>query len=95
MDSSTRRLVRARAGNRCEYCQIHEDDEPYAFHLEHIVPRKHGGDDAPSNLAWSCHDCNLGKGANLAGRVQGRIVALFNPPARPGVIISAGLGRYS
>lgn len=77
MDVASRRLVRQRAGGRCEYCQIHEDDEPYAFHLEHIIiPKKHGGQDDPSNLAWSC---NLMKGANLSGRVHGEIVTLFHP----------------
>ena len=43
MDIASRELVRQRAGRRCEYCQIHEDDELFAFHLEHVVPRKHGG----------------------------------------------------
>ena len=79
MDVASRRLVRQRAGGRCEYCQIHEDDEPYAFNLEHIIPKKHGGEDDPSNLAWSCHSCNLMKGANLSGRVHGEIVTLFHP----------------
>ena len=79
MDVASRRLVRQRAGGRCEYCQIHEDDEPYAFHLEHIIPTKHGGEDDPSNLAWSCHSCNLMKGANPSGRVHGEIVTLFHP----------------
>jgi hypothetical protein len=79
MDAATRRRVWSRAANRCEYCRVHEDDEPYAFHVEHIVPRKHGGDDAPSNLAWSCQSCNLGKGSNLSGLLDGKIVALFHP----------------
>ena len=79
MDLATRDSVRRRAAGRCEYCRIHEDDELYAFHLEHIIAKKHGGDDAPSNLAWSCHSCNLAKGANLAGRVRGETVKLFHP----------------
>jgi hypothetical protein len=54
MDAAARRRVRARAGRRCEYRRIHEDDEPFAFHLEHIIPKKHGGNDHASNLAWSC-----------------------------------------
>ena len=41
MNAATRRLVRERAEFRCEYCRIHEDDEPYSFHLEHIIPKKH------------------------------------------------------
>ena len=79
MDAATRRLVQKRADHRCEYCRIHEDDDPYAFHLEHIIPKKHGGSDDLSNLAWSCQSCNLGKGSNLSGRVRGEIVALFHP----------------
>jgi len=79
MKAATRRLVQKRAGFRCEYCQIHEDDEPYSFHLEHIIAKKHIGDHDPSNLAWSCHSCNLAKGTNLAGRAKGEIVPLFHP----------------
>jgi len=77
-----RELVRSRAGRRCEYCRLHEDDLPlYPFHVEHIVAKKHHGDDDPRNLAWSCHECNLAKSSNLSGRdfVGGRTVVLFNP----------------
>jgi len=79
MDAATRRRVRARAGGRCEYCRVHEDDEPFAFHVEHIVAKKHGGGDGRSNLAWSCQSCNLGKGSNLSGWLAGDVVALFHP----------------
>jgi 5-methylcytosine-specific restriction endonuclease McrA len=79
-----RALVRSRAGGRCEYCRLHEADLPlYPFHVEHIVAKKHHGEDDARNLAWSCHECNLAKSSNLSGRdfVSGRIVALFNPPS--------------
>ncbi len=79
MDAATRRLVQMRAGFRCEYCRIHEDDDPYAFHVEHIVAKKHDGKDDLFNLAWSCQNCNLAKGSNLSGRVLGQIVTLFHP----------------
>ena len=79
MDAATRRLVRERAGRRCEYCHIHEDDDPYVFHLEHIVAKKHEGSDDLTNLAWSCNNCNLRKGANLSGLVEGQVVTLFHP----------------
>lgn len=62
MNAATRRLVRKRAGSRCEYCHIRDDDEPYSFHVEHIIAAKHGGADALANLAWSCQTCNLAKG---------------------------------
>lgn len=82
MDVATRRLVRLRAGDRCEYCGLTQDDVPYArFHIEHIVPRQHGGSDDPANLALSCHHCNLHKGPNLTGidPATGSICRLFNP----------------
>jgi hypothetical protein len=77
MDAASRRLVRQRARFRCEYCQIHEGDEPYSFHIEHIIAKKHAGAGDPSNLAWSCQSCNLG--ANLSGYIDGRVVTLFDP----------------
>lgn len=52
MKASTRALVRARAARRCEYCRLHEDDLPlFPFHIEHILPKKHGGSDDPDLLA--------------------------------------------
>jgi hypothetical protein len=79
MNVAMRRLIRTRAGGRCEYCGIHDDDEPYAFHVEHVVPKKHGEDDHSSSLAWSCQSCNLGKSSNLSGRLKGEVAALFHP----------------
>jgi hypothetical protein len=82
MKRSLRLLVRHRAGKRCEYCRIHEADYPlFSFHVEHVIAKKHHGDDDPRNLAWSCHECNLAKSSNLSGRdlVTGRVVVLFNP----------------
>ncbi len=68
MRSATRAFVRQRAGDRCEYCQLHQDDSPLAaLHIEHIRPRKHGGTDDDANLCLACIDCNLHKGSNLTG----------------------------
>ena len=82
MKRSVRRFVRLRAGQRCEYCRLHESDQPLLpFHLEHIVAKKHHGSHAPANLAWACLECNVAKSSNLSGRdsVTGRVVRLFNP----------------
>ena len=82
MKAAIRALVRARAGQHCEYCRLHESDLPlFPFHIEHIVPKKHGGTDDPKSLAWSCHYCNLSKSSNLSGRDPEtcRIVVLYNP----------------
>ena len=80
MDAWLRDLVWRRAQGRCEYCQMHQDDDNFfTFHVEHIVAEQHDGADAPENLALACRNCNLSKGPNLSGNVGGRIVSLFNP----------------
>jgi hypothetical protein len=69
MKRSVRSFVRRRAGQRCEYCRLHESDQPLlVFHIEHIIAKKHHGGDDPNNLAWACLECNLGKSSNLSGR---------------------------
>ena len=81
MESASRILVRTRAGNCCEYCLLPQDDCSLTHHIEHIIPRQHGGNDDPGNLALACHRCNLRKGPNLTGidPVTGEIAPLFNP----------------
>ncbi|MEX0717899.1 MAG: HNH endonuclease signature motif containing protein [Planctomycetaceae bacterium] len=82
MDAATRRLVRDRAANRCEYCGLHQRWSPLAtLHVEHVIPKKHGGTDDPNNLALACVDCNLHKGPNVAGfdPETGRLTDLFHP----------------
>ncbi len=77
-----RRRIRDRAGNRCEYCRLHQGHEPYyTFHIEHIVAEVHGGTGATSNLALACHHCNEHKGTNLSGvdPETRRVVRLFHP----------------
>ena len=68
MDAETSRLVGARANEHCEYCGIHQRIYPdFAFHIEHVVARQHGGGDDLDNLASSCHLCNSKNGPNLSG----------------------------
>lgn len=82
MEAQTRTRVRERAGNRCEYCQLHQDDSPLAtLHIEHIISKVHGGTDDLENLALACIDCNLHKGTNLTGvdPETRQITELFHP----------------
>ena len=82
IDLVTRERVRRRAARRCEYCRLHEDDDPlFRFHIEHIVARQHEGTDALGNLALACHQDNLRKGPNLTGidPVTKKLVKLFHP----------------
>jgi hypothetical protein len=82
MDASLRNAARQRAANRCEYCRIAQEHDPYfRFHIEHVIPRQHGGGDNADNLALACMHCNLHKGPNLAGidPDTGQLASLFNP----------------
>ena len=73
ISAQIRAQVRQRAQNACEYCHLHQDDSPLAaLHVEHIIPRIHGGSDDVENLALACIDCNLHKGTNV-------ITELFHP----------------
>ncbi|MGA8351140.1 MAG: HNH endonuclease [Isosphaeraceae bacterium] len=68
MDATIKRSVRDRARHRCEYCRLPQAAQPYVtFHIEHVLPRKHGGSDDPSNLALACERCNAFKGTDLSG----------------------------
>ena len=82
MNQSTRARVQERAGDRCEYCLMRQNDSPLAaLHVEHIIPRIHGGTDDLENLALACIDCNLHKGPNLTGidPQTKQVTALFHP----------------
>jgi hypothetical protein len=82
MNDALRALVRRRAADSCEYCRLRQSDSPLAaLHIEHIIPKKHGGSDDEGNLALACVDCNLHKGPNLTGidSISGTVVQLFHP----------------
>ena len=82
IDAATRRLVRERAGYRCEYCGMPQAQQSFPFfHVDHSIPQQHGGTDEPSDLALSCNHCNLHKGSNLTGidPETGAVVVLFHP----------------
>jgi hypothetical protein len=82
MELGLREFVVLRADSRCEYCRAHQNSEPYyRFHLEHVIPKQHGGADDEGNLALACPYCNRRKGPNLAGLdpIDGELVRLFNP----------------
>jgi hypothetical protein len=81
MDARTRKLIRERAGDRCEYCQLPANADEWPFHVDHIVAIVHGGADDPNNLCWSCTQCNLHKGSNFTSLdpATGAATNLFNP----------------
>jgi HNH endonuclease len=81
MDAKTREFVRTRAGNRCEYCLLRQEQTGLSHHVEHIIAKQHGGPDDPENLALACNRCNACKGPNLTGIdvETSTLVPLFHP----------------
>lgn len=78
--TATRRTVRRRAGNRCEYCLMPQSAVDIHFHVEHIVARQHRIDDSLENLALACERCNFLKGPNIASTDDdGAVTRLFHP----------------
>ena len=75
-------MVEDRANRQCEFCEIHQENEPFfRFHVDHVIARQHGGETVSGNLALACHFCNRHKGPNLASidPSSGDLVSLFHP----------------
>ena len=81
MHAGLRRLVWQRAGGHCEYCRMRQEFDELTFQIEHVIPKKHHGPDAPENLALACFACNNHKGTNLSGLdpQSGEMTRLFHP----------------
>ncbi|MFN0034873.1 MAG: HNH endonuclease [Saprospiraceae bacterium] len=78
---SLRTLVAERAKHRCEYCRLPTHASLFAFHIDHIISIKHGGETKSGNLALACQICNINKGTNIATILDDPLspVRLFNP----------------
>lgn len=79
--STQREHVAVRAHYRCEYCRLHQDYSIKSHQCDHIIPRKHGGDDSVENLAWACFLCNGSKSSEVAAYdpETGQLIPVFNP----------------
>ena len=63
MDVATQKLVRNRAGNRCEYCHLHQESAPFLrFHIEHVQAKQHIQNDSLDNLALALDQAKLDRG---------------------------------
>jgi hypothetical protein len=79
--ADVRREVIRRAGSRCEYCLIHQDDAAARHQVDHVIAEKHGGVTTLDNLALSCLPCNRRKASDI-GAIDpdsGQFVRLFDP----------------
>ena len=81
ISGSTKKLVIARAGHRCEYCRVLAYLSAFDYHIEHIIGLQHGGPNSPNNLAYCCSICNWKKGPNISTILKfgGTLIPLFNP----------------
>jgi|SRR5579883_2642496 hypothetical protein len=80
VSAALRAEVSSRAGGRCEYCLVHEDDAGFRHEVDHIVSQKHGGESIAANLAYACLICNRYKGTDLGALDRaGNLVRFFNP----------------
>jgi hypothetical protein len=78
---SLRQFVQDRAGDCCEYCRFPASAGTVAFHVDHIIPLKHGGSDDVDNLCLACAKCNTYKSHDLTGfdPRSGEITRLYHP----------------
>jgi hypothetical protein len=76
-----RDFVTERADSRCEYCRAPQIVTGVTFHLEHIIPKAHGGRNIRTNYALACIHCNGRKSNRLTGvdPKTGREISLFDP----------------
>jgi len=56
--AALRLAVWERAGGRCEYCLISEEDSLTPHEPDHTIAVQHRGSTSLENLALACYDCN-------------------------------------
>ena len=67
-NSEVRETVWNITGGRCFYCDVElircvgeEQDRSRCFHVDHLVPKAHGGPDHLHNYVPACERCNISK----------------------------------
>lgn len=81
ISTAIREVVEQRAKNLCEYCHLPKTEAHFRHQVDHIIPRKHGGETTLENLALACWRCNIHKGTDVAAYdlKTGDLTPLFNP----------------
>jgi HNH endonuclease len=81
LSAAVRARVRAKAHNRCGYCQSSQHYVLGVLEIDHIIPKARRGSDEEANLWLACRMCNSFKGTQMTARdpLRGRRVRLFNP----------------
>ena len=83
----TKREILRRDGYRCQYCG-HEGGN---LTLDHVVPRRLGGEHCWENLVAACPQCNRRKGGRM---LQNSRMALLKVPREPKPTAEYLFGTY-
>ena len=70
-----RKRVLMRDAGACQICGLE------ATHVDHVIPRRLGGDDSMDNLQALCRSCNLSKGGRFfeSAKTPPASLGLFTP----------------
>ncbi|MDR3707717.1 MAG: HNH endonuclease [Capsulimonadaceae bacterium] len=83
----SRRSIFARDNYTCQYCGHQSRD----LTIDHILPKRHGGDMRWDNLVACCRKCNTKKGDKLLSQTG---MKLMRPPRRPRYVPYIALTKY-
>lgn len=83
----SRRTVFARDNYTCQYCGSNTKD----MTIDHVVPKRHGGNASWENLVCCCRKCNMKKSDKL---VHQSGMKLFRAPRRPRYVPYISLTKY-
>ncbi len=84
-DPEIRNAVWLAAAGLCLACGVQllpSTGDARSLHVDHVIPRHHGGQDRLSNYQALCRGCNLRKGASHRDyRVTAEVAEALEPPA--------------
>ena len=83
----SRRSVFARDNYTCQYCGVHGKD----MTIDHVRPRRHGGDMSWENLVTCCKRCNTRKADKFLEKSGMRLI---RAPKRPRYTPYIGITQY-
>jgi 5-methylcytosine-specific restriction endonuclease McrA len=83
----SRRTVFARDNYTCQYCGSKTKD----LTIDHVIPKRHGGNASWENLVCCCRRCNMKKSDKYAHQVG---MKLNQPPKRPRYVPYISLTKY-
>ena len=79
-----RRNIYARDGNRCQYCGRHSPTSELS--LDHVVPRRQGGESTWTNTVCACVACNVRKGGRPPWEAGMKLIRKPVKPRRSPVV---------